>query len=207
MATTLDELSEMAKEFGLNFFADPTRQALVFGATGKYGRYMVCAHLELDGQFLQLRTLNYHDCPRKHPNQSVMLEVLGERNFRRRLVKYGWDPRDGEIAGYADLWIMDGDVTYEQWERMLNNFLSALDLDFRMFDAAIRDGIIPLEDDEDEDVPAPTTELGGDEPGQAGHESQALRDLIELLRRRSEAPPPLPDPGRPPRDVEPPTDA
>lgn len=128
MALTLAQLEKLVEAEGMRFFRDPTRDALMAGAKGIAGHYQFMILLELEGQFLQFRTVNYQYCKADHKHLKAVLEVLGGLNYRLRLAKFGWDESDGEIVVYADHWIMDGKVTQEQFSRILHNYLPAVDL-------------------------------------------------------------------------------
>ncbi|NIN73238.1 MAG: hypothetical protein GTO46_15200 [Gemmatimonadetes bacterium] len=128
MALTLAKLEKLVEAEGMRFFRDPTRDALMTGAKGIAGHYQFMILLELEGQFLQFRTVNYQYCKADHKHLKAVLEVLGGLNYRLRLAKFGWDESDGEIVVYADHWIMDGTVTQEQFSRILHNYLPAVDL-------------------------------------------------------------------------------
>ncbi|MGD2215755.1 MAG: YbjN domain-containing protein [Gemmatimonadales bacterium] len=128
MALKLAELEKLVEAEDMRYFRDPTRDALMLGAKGISGRYQFVILLELDGQFLQFRTINYQYCTANHKHLNAVLQVLGALNYRLRLAKFGWDESDGEIVVYADHWIMDGKVTQEQFSRMLHNYLPAVDL-------------------------------------------------------------------------------
>jgi len=72
-----------------------------------FGTYEVTLTLQSDGEFLQFRTQGYASCPTDHPHFAKVLATLGHLNFQRRLTKFGWDPNDGEIMAFADVWLMD----------------------------------------------------------------------------------------------------
>jgi hypothetical protein len=128
MALTRAELQKLVEAEGMRYFIDPSKDALMMGVQGHNGRYQFVIMLELDGTFLQMRTIGYQHCPTGHKHLLPVLQTLLKMNYELRLVKLGWDPRDGEIVGYADLWIMDGKVTKDQFARMLHNYLPALDV-------------------------------------------------------------------------------
>lgn len=130
MALTLAQLEKLVEGEDMRYFRDPTRDALMLGAKGISGRYQFVILLELEGQFLQFRTISYQTCTADHKHLKPVLQILGALNYRLRLAKFGWDESDGEIVVYADHWIMDGTVTQEQFSRILHNYLPAVDLSF-----------------------------------------------------------------------------
>jgi hypothetical protein len=147
MALTMEKLHKLTKAIGFKVFQDPDQDAFLARARGLHGVFEVLILLEVEGQFLQFRTLGYHSCPWGSPNVDPTLRLLAELNYRLRFLKFGWNENDGEIAVYGDMWIADGDVTEQQLDRMLNAYLSALDLNYQRIDQTIKTGRDPGEVD------------------------------------------------------------
>jgi hypothetical protein len=143
MALTMEELRKLVEGQKLRYFLDPNRDALMLGAAGVNGRYQFVILLEVDGQFVQFRTVGYLHTRTDHPHVHEVLEVLGALNYKLRLVKFGWDPSDGEIVGYADVWVMDGDLTPAQFKRMIGNYLSAIDINYARIKKTMETGKDP----------------------------------------------------------------
>jgi hypothetical protein len=143
MALKLDQLKKMLEKEDLHFFVHPSRPALMLAGQGLNGTYQFVISLEHEGQFFQIRTVNYLYCPDDHPNLGEVLKTLGSLNYARRLVKFGWDPEDGEIAAYADAWLMDGTLTQQQVHRMFANYLPVIDLAYSRLRLAMETGKDP----------------------------------------------------------------
>lgn len=180
MAHTAEELQTMLENEGLRFFRDPRADDPTFLliARGMYGAYQAVVRLELDGQFLQFRTINYLHCVASHENLLEVHKVLGHLNYRRRFVKYGWDPNDGEIMVYGDCWLQDGTITQEQFSRMAQNYLVAVDTGFGRLKETMDTGEDPG------DI--------GDSPGAMldmlrRHLPSDLADLLEEMRDKQES--------------------
>jgi putative sensory transduction regulator len=137
MALSLDQIKKLVDGHGLRYFLDPSRGAFVFSGKGGFGMYQFLILHEQDGQFLQFRTYNYLYCPATHPHLPALLRVLADINLRRRLVKYGWDARDGEIVGYVDTWLMDSAITQQQFSYMLNHFWTSVDMSYARLHATM----------------------------------------------------------------------
>lgn len=180
MAMTMTELQDVIKKSGLKFYVDPERPQLMFGASGLNGSYQCVISLEVDGKFVQIRSINFLTCPGDHPHLLAVLKILGEINFRRRLIKFGWDPADGEIMAYADIWLMDNQLTLEQWERMLENYLPSLDFVYRRLRQTLETGQDPGEE-KPEDVVEQLLESGSLPP--------ALRELVSKLKKKTDSSP------------------
>lgn len=143
MAMELDELQSLLDKEGLKYFLAPGRPAVMAGFAGMFGRYQVLMKLEVDGRFLQFRTLSYLNCEDGHDSLPEVLKVIGDLNFKTRLMKLGWDPSDGEIAAYADIWLEDTQLTLEQLKRMIGNFMPAIDLAYKRIKETIETGRDP----------------------------------------------------------------
>lgn len=173
MALTRAELQKLVEAEGLRYFIDPSKDALMLGVQGQNGRYQFVMLLELDGTFLQMRTIGYHHCPSGHKHLLPVLQALLGMNYELRLVKFGWDVTDGEIAAYADLWIMDAKVTHEQLSRMLHNYLSAVDACYARIVQTLETGKDP---GAQHPAAAVAAALGGSLP-------EPLRKLLESLEQ------------------------
>jgi hypothetical protein len=168
MALTLDQLQKLVKTQDFKYFLHPDKPALMLGAAGTNGSYQFLISLESEGQFLQFRTLRYLYCKADDPNLAVALKVIGHLNYMVRLAKWGWDPRDGEIDVCADVWVVDGTLTDEQFKRVMFNYLAAIDLNFTRLKQAVETGKDPGEVDPMSTLPP------------------ELRELMERLRRAAE---------------------
>ncbi|MFZ0493705.1 MAG: YbjN domain-containing protein [Acidimicrobiia bacterium] len=147
MAMTLDELQGLLDKEGIKYFLAPGQPVLMAGFAGMFGHYQVLIKLEVDGTFLQFRTLGYLNCEAGHESLDEVLKVIGELNFKTRLMKLGWDPSDGEIVAYADIWLVDAKLTLEQLKRMIGNFMPAIDIAHKRIKETIETGRDPGEVD------------------------------------------------------------
>lgn len=128
MSMSLDELRTILDAEGLKYFVDPARPVVMLGARGLFGSFHCVIRLDNDGEFLQFRTVGYMHCPAEHPNIAAVLRLLSLLNYRLRMVKFAWDPSDGEIVVYADVWVVDGGITRKQFSRMMTAYLPVLDI-------------------------------------------------------------------------------
>lgn len=153
MTCILPELRELLETEGLRYYLIPDQDGVMLTMKGTEGKYQFKILLELDGEFLQFRSIDYLHCPQGHPNLDTTLQVLGEINYRLRLLKFGWDPADGEIAVYVDLWMMDATITQGHFSRMASAFMSIMDDEYPRLVAAIEEGVgVDSPGGEDQDV-------------------------------------------------------
>jgi hypothetical protein len=176
MAITFDELKDLMDKEKLRYFVDPKRPVLMFGISGMFGKYHVGISLFDDGNFFQIRSINNIFCPQKpkpHEHWAAVQTVIGELNTRYRLVKFAWDPSDGEVICYADLWLMDSRLTQKQLNRMLSNYFPALDMGSHRIQVTMDSGTDPGEQN-----PA---EIAKSLAGRGSGLPEPLRKLVEKL--------------------------
>jgi hypothetical protein len=138
-----EQLKKLVEGESLRYFVAPDREVLMLGLAGIFGNYQFVISLELDGRFVQFRTLGYQSCPVDHPHVDAVLRVLGELNYRARLTKFGWDPRDGEVVAYADVWLEDGTLTQRQFNAMLQSYVPMIDINHPRITKTIETGTDP----------------------------------------------------------------
>ena len=173
MALTLDQLQQLMKGEKLQYYIAPDRPVLRFVIKGNFGKYEIIVHIPEDGHFLQFLTVDYLSCQKDNPNLGVVLQVLATVNYMKRLVKLAWDPTDGEIVAYADLWVMDNQVTQEQFSRMMGSYLSSVDHAYHRIQAAVESGVDPGDPPAN---PSPESGPSGDMPAE-------LRDVPDGVRK------------------------
>lgn len=175
MAATLEDIKQFLERKNLRYFVHPERPVLMLGMQGVFGTYQFLALLEREGEFFQFRTSNYLHCPADHPNLKEVLKVLASINHKMRLVKFAWNPSSGEIAVYADIWLMDGILTRKQFDRMIDTYLPVADVSFERIKKTMEIGRDPGEK-KPEDI---VTDMLAD--GKRGLPPR-IRDLLSLLK-------------------------
>jgi hypothetical protein len=172
MALTIARLKTLCDGEGLKYFVAPDRPTVLLGFGGLNGKYQVVVPLELDGRFLQLRTMGYLRCPADNPHLPAVLKILGELNYRMRMTKFGWDPTDGEIVAYADVWLEDGDLTQQQFGALFRSLIPTIDLNYPRLTQAIHTG-----NDPGMQIPSP---IGGD-----SQLPPEVKSLLDKLRAKA----------------------
>ncbi len=141
MGCTLPQLRVLLEAEELRYYLIPDTPGVMLNVNGDAGRFQFRILSQDDGEFLQFRSDGYLYCTRDNPNLDVTLQVLGDLNYRLRLMKLGWDSTDGEISLFVDHWLMDAEVTQEQFSVMANGFMSVLDDKHAPLHAAIEEGV------------------------------------------------------------------
>ena len=143
MTISIDQLKSMLTTADIKYFMAPDRPAVLMGFTGLTGSYQIIALVELDGRFMQLRTLGYASCPASHPHVDTVLKTLAALDYTLRLTKFAWDATDGEIVAYADLWLEDATLTQKQLMAILSAFIPAIDLGHQRIVKTMETGVDP----------------------------------------------------------------
>lgn len=143
MPMTMDELKALTTSMGLNYYVHPEQPKLMMGVSGKHAKFQLTVTLEVDGRFLQCRSASLASCPADSPHLGAVLELLATINYQFRLVKWGWDRKDGEIVAYADSWLADGKPSREQYEGMLEFFMQGIDTNLPRIEKTIETGVDP----------------------------------------------------------------
>lgn len=175
MGMSLETLKELFDANDVKYFVAPDHPALLAGFRGFNGTYQILTVLELDGAFLQFRTMGWPHCPSDHPALTEVLKAISDENYSRRMVKFGWDHRDGELVASADVWIEDGILTKAQFSRMLSVFLPVIDMAYARITKTLETGTDPgamnIED------MLPSRQPGG------GSLSDKVRILLDEIRK------------------------
>ena len=108
MAVTLDQIRDALTESGLKFHqADDTN--ILLGMNGDKVDLKLVISLNERGEYISVRTLHLDTCLATHPRHAEALGALAKANLDYRLIKFGWDPSDGEITAMTCLPLEDND--------------------------------------------------------------------------------------------------
>lgn len=122
MPTTIEELRQFLNSKNVKYLYDSQKETFIVSFTP----HVVLIRLEESGEFLQFRTLNFYQY-KSGKYLSSILEMLASINYRRKLVKFGYDTEDGEINGCIDIPIEDANFTSTQFFRCMAALLEALE--------------------------------------------------------------------------------
>lgn len=129
MSTTIDEIAEFLDEQELSYNRHETEPVILLGfriepGTTSYRDREGDAHIGFviqvreDGEYISVGmpwTWNLTDCPHK----GAVLEALLSFQARAKLVRFDYDPDDGEVCANAEIGIEDSVFTTTQFHRLL----------------------------------------------------------------------------------------
>ena len=122
MATSTDNIREFLDLKEVKYLYDSEKEVFVMS----FAPNVLLVRLEENGEFLQFRTLNFYQYKNGKYKEHV-LQILAAMNYQRKLVKFGYDPDDGEINGCIDIPIEDATFTSTQFFRCMAALLEALE--------------------------------------------------------------------------------
>lgn len=100
MAVTIDQVTRALDGASLKYHrVDDTH--VLLGFRGENVTLHVVLSLQEDGEYIELRTVQWASCPADHPHFDEVVDELTRQNLRLRLLKFGWDRGDGEITAEA----------------------------------------------------------------------------------------------------------
>ena len=179
MATTIEELKGFLDEFDLKYQVDERHDAILIGFTcnpeestyrdedgDAYVRLVI--RLQEGGEFLSVfapSAWNIDDCLYK----AAVFEAIASIQTRYKMLRFDYDPTDGEIRPNIELPVEDSAVTSRQFHRLIHGVLHGI----RRFDRVIRHAM--------ESGEVSFASLDDDEPASA--ESEEMLRLQDLARR------------------------
>lgn len=166
MAMSINEISDLLTECGIRHETNELLDVICFGfqleqswtnyrnpAGSAIHEFVIS--LRNDGEFVTVylpRTWIIADCPHK----AAVFEVLATCQGQRRMIRFDYDPEDGEIRANMEMWLADTPLTHAQlmWMvQQLSRGVCWLDPAIRH---AMQSGAVSLErssiSDEDDDA-------------------------------------------------------
>lgn len=122
MSATIQNIRDFLTEKSVKFMFDPEKEVFIMS----FAPNVLLVRLEEHGEFLQFRTLNFYQY-KTGKCKEALLQMLSHINYQRKLVKFGYDPDDGEINCCVDLPIEDAILTSTQFFRCMAALLEALE--------------------------------------------------------------------------------
>ena len=122
MATSIDDIKDFLDMKEVKYLYDADKEVFVMS----FAPNVLLVRLEENGEFLQFRTLNFYQYKTGKYREQI-LQMLASMNYQRKLVKFGYDPDDGEINGCIDIPIEDATFTSTQFFRCMAALLEALE--------------------------------------------------------------------------------
>lgn len=176
----METLESLLKGENLKYYLDPARPAAMLGFQGLLGKYQFVILLEMEGSFLQFRSVELARCPVEHPYLSEVLRVIGSIDHQFRFVKFGWDADGGEIVGYGDVCLAnDGTLTPAQFKQILRHYLTTLELGAKRISDTIDTGRDPGR--------ISLAQLVTERLDKKGGVPSQMRAVLEKIKRKTES--------------------
>ena len=127
MATTLSTLAQYLDNYDLTYQVDSENERIIFGGKGEnIENLWIVIRLCENGEFIQLiapEILNVQD----HIYKSVLFQTLLIIQWELKMLRFAYDPSDGEIMASIQLPIEDSTLTEKQFFRALQSLVRMVD--------------------------------------------------------------------------------
>ncbi len=123
MAVDRQRLSRWLRDAGHELVEGPD-DALVFTLGGESPLFVAALAAD-DGVMFQLRTVGLHQDKEQQHALAVQRLLLG-LNRRYKLVKFAYDPTDGEVVAWVDVFVGKARLTAVQVQRCISTFRSVV---------------------------------------------------------------------------------
>lgn len=168
MPTSIEQIQTFLDEYSLNYRLDEEHDAILIGfglnpesttfrdVDGDPGIQFVIRVLER-GEFLAIFTpqaWNVEDCPHK----AAVFEAIASIQAQYKMLRFDYDPSDGEIRPNVELPLEDSELTSRQFHRLMHGMLHGVPRFDRVIRHAIETGEVSfagLDDEEPTGAPPP----------------------------------------------------
>lgn len=126
---TLDTLARYLDRDEWRYDMDPEGSCIRTGFRGDHATYRAMVLLDAEKQRVRFIVPNYLNLT-KIADKTRILERLMELNMQYILLKFGYDPADGEVRAEIDVPVNDSNLSYEGFRRCLYCLLTAVDEEY-----------------------------------------------------------------------------
>jgi hypothetical protein len=126
---TLDTLARYLDRDEWRYDLDSEGSCIRTGFRGDHATYRAMVLYDSEKQRVRFIVPNYLNLS-KVKDKSRLLERLMELNMQYILLKFGYDPADGEVRAEIDVPVNDSDISYEGFRRCLYCLLTAVDEEY-----------------------------------------------------------------------------
>jgi hypothetical protein len=126
---TLDTLARYLDRDEWRYDLDPEGSCIRTGFRGDHATYRAMVLYDSDKQRVRFIVPNYLNLT-KVQDKARILERLMELNMQYILLKFGYDPADGEVRAEIDVPVNDSNISYEGFRRCLYCLLTAVDEEY-----------------------------------------------------------------------------
>jgi len=126
---TLDTLARYLDRDEWRYDLDPEGSCIRTGFRGDHATYRAMVLFDAEKQRVRFIVPNYLNLT-KIPDRARIIERLMELNMQYILLKFGFDPADGEVRAEIDVPVNDSNLSYEGFRRCLYCLLTAVDEEY-----------------------------------------------------------------------------
>ncbi len=127
MATSLEQIAQFLTNRGWKFELDAAHSRIVTGVNAEnVEQFFIAVSLQENGEYFELlvpQLLNIKD----HVYKGVLFQTLLATCFESKMLRWQYDPRDGEVRASIAVALEDAVLTERQFNRMLSGLIDLVD--------------------------------------------------------------------------------
>ncbi len=147
---TFQTITRAMTSAGWNFQSIQAQETIISGfETQNYRDNEGDPHLPVhivvqeNGEFVTFLVPNAYRCPSDHPHLAAVLQTCMTLDYAQKMLRYQYDPSDGEIRATVDMPLEDSKFTERQFRRALDGLVSLVDRNHSAIEAALEGGRTP----------------------------------------------------------------
>ena len=127
MTTSLEFIAECLDRRGWHYCRDTEKSRILTGAVTQHANNLpIVIHLSEDQEFLHLYTPELFHV-KDHVYKGVLFQTLLSICWESKMLRYEYDPTDGEIRASIELPLEDAILTERQFNRCLSALIQLVD--------------------------------------------------------------------------------
>jgi hypothetical protein len=127
MATTLDTIATYLDRRGWRYRLEADQSRIITGVTGENIESLtIFIRLREDGEYLDLCIPNLLSV-KDHVYKGVLFQTLLHLSWELKLLRWEYDPSDGEVRASVLIALEDNSLTERQFNRLLESLIDLVD--------------------------------------------------------------------------------
>ncbi|MGA0200041.1 MAG: hypothetical protein ACO3NK_13175 [Prochlorotrichaceae cyanobacterium] len=127
MATTLETIATYLDRRGWRYQLEPEQSRIVTGVQAEnIDTLQIVIRLREDGEYLDLFSPNLLNV-KDHVYKGVLFQTLLHLSWESKLLRWEYDPSDGEVRASVLIALEDNSLTERQFNRLLESLIDLVD--------------------------------------------------------------------------------
>jgi Putative bacterial sensory transduction regulator len=143
MAINLESLGQYLERRGWTYALDSDQNLIATGVQSEQvDNFQIVIQLLEDGEFLNFYVPQLLTIP-DSVYKSMFFQTLLSINYQQKMIKFGYDPTDGEVVASVGISLEDNTLTVQQFDRCLSSLIQSVELAMPRLKQVLVTGIDP----------------------------------------------------------------